>query len=52
MPQMAPMSWVSLMMFFIMMLIIMMTLNYFIIQPSIPNMKQYMPKTNLMNWKW
>nr|ANU83232.1 ATP synthase F0 subunit 8 [Teleogryllus emma]UBU97819.1 ATP synthase F0 subunit 8 [Teleogryllus emma] len=51
MPQMAPMMWMSLMIFFIMTLMIIMTMNYFLIQPTLMSKKLYF-KINSTNWKW
>ncbi|BBV28438.1 ATP synthase F0 subunit 8 (mitochondrion) [Teleogryllus occipitalis] len=51
MPQMAPMMWMSLMIFFIMTLMIIMTMNYFLVQPTLSTSKLYF-KTNSSNWKW
>nr|YP_010154780.1 ATP synthase F0 subunit 8 [Gryllodes sigillatus]QQX28015.1 ATP synthase F0 subunit 8 [Gryllodes sigillatus]QWQ55680.1 ATP synthase F0 subunit 8 [Gryllodes sigillatus]UBU97871.1 ATP synthase F0 subunit 8 [Gryllodes sp.] len=51
MPQMAPMMWLTLMMFFIITLIIMMTLNYFSMQPS-PSHTDFSIKTNTISWMW
>nr|YP_010145947.1 ATP synthase F0 subunit 8 [Gryllus lineaticeps]QQO79796.1 ATP synthase F0 subunit 8 [Gryllus lineaticeps] len=51
MPQMAPMMWLSLMIFFIITLIIIMTMNYFLIQPTL-NIKQSKLEIQSNNWKW
>nr|ADE08817.1 ATPase 8 [Teleogryllus commodus]ADE08819.1 ATPase 8 [Teleogryllus commodus]ADE08821.1 ATPase 8 [Teleogryllus commodus]ADE08823.1 ATPase 8 [Teleogryllus commodus]ADE08825.1 ATPase 8 [Teleogryllus commodus] len=51
MPQMAPMMWTSLMIFFIITLIVIMTMNYFLIQPTLSTKKMYF-KINSINWKW
>nr|YP_009725888.1 ATP synthase F0 subunit 8 [Dianemobius fascipes]QHQ73085.1 ATP synthase F0 subunit 8 [Dianemobius fascipes] len=53
MPQMSPMSWMTLMLFFIMMILIMVTLNYFLINYSSPRKIIFKKKQNAnMNWKW
>nr|UBU97832.1 ATP synthase F0 subunit 8 [Acheta domesticus]UFP06026.1 ATP synthase F0 subunit 8 [Acheta domesticus] len=51
MPQMAPMMWLSLMTFFIITLIIIMTINYFLIQPTSTH-EHFKIETNSTNWKW
>nr|YP_009271105.1 ATP synthase F0 subunit 8 [Velarifictorus hemelytrus]ANU83245.1 ATP synthase F0 subunit 8 [Velarifictorus hemelytrus] len=51
MPQMAPMMWSTLMMFFIITLIIMMTINYFLTQPS-PSHFKLTISTKSSIWKW
>nr|QOL00663.1 ATP synthase F0 subunit 8 [Loxoblemmus doenitzi] len=51
MPQMAPMSWLSLMIFFILILIIMMTMNYFLFQPSITTQNKTLFKSYTNNWE-
>nr|YP_010015749.1 ATP synthase F0 subunit 8 [Gryllus bimaculatus]QOI72746.1 ATP synthase F0 subunit 8 [Gryllus bimaculatus] len=51
MPQMAPMMWLSLMIFFIITLIIIMTMNYFLMQPTL-SVKQLKLETQSNNWKW
>nr|YP_011010579.1 ATP synthase F0 subunit 8 [Halobates poseidon]WPW47233.1 ATP synthase F0 subunit 8 [Halobates poseidon] len=51
MPQMAPMSWLSLMIMFIMMIIVINSMSYFnknyTIKKKMSNMKM-----NKLNWKW
>nr|YP_002456375.1 ATP synthase F0 subunit 8 [Teleogryllus emma]YP_009186318.1 ATP synthase F0 subunit 8 [Teleogryllus oceanicus]ACB12515.1 ATP synthase F0 subunit 8 [Teleogryllus emma]ALO71665.1 ATP synthase F0 subunit 8 [Teleogryllus oceanicus] len=51
MPQMAPMMWMSLMIFFIMTLMIIMTMNYFLNSANLNKKKMYF-KINSTNWKW
>nr|YP_010041759.1 ATP synthase F0 subunit 8 [Ceriagrion fallax]QPB15098.1 ATP synthase F0 subunit 8 [Ceriagrion fallax] len=53
MPQMAPMSWMMLFMFFTMVFIIIMTMNYYIYIPKMEKSEEesnYLTKT--MSWKW
>nr|UFZ13958.1 ATP synthase F0 subunit 8 [Taeniochauliodes natalensis] len=52
MPQMSPMNWLMLFLFFSMMLIMFNIMNYYLINPlsmkySIKNFKM-----NSLNWKW
>nr|AAO34372.1 ATP synthase F0 subunit 8 [Enallagma geminatum] len=52
MPQMAPMSWLTLFLFFTLSLIIMMTINYYLFIPKMTSKEQdnnFIKKT--MNWK-
>nr|YP_010254480.1 ATP synthase F0 subunit 8 [Ischnura senegalensis]QTZ98200.1 ATP synthase F0 subunit 8 [Ischnura senegalensis] len=53
MPQMAPMSWLTLFLLFTLSLIIMMSINYYLFIPKMQSMdqdKNFAKKT--MNWKW
>nr|AVN68248.1 ATP synthase F0 subunit 8 [Rhabdoblatta sp. RHA] len=51
MPQMMPISWLTLYLFFIIILFIFSFINYFSFIPtSIPMKKTLSPK--VMNWKW
>nr|UFZ13945.1 ATP synthase F0 subunit 8 [Taeniochauliodes attenuatus] len=52
MPQMSPMNWLLLFMFFSMMLMLFNIMNYYLINP-LP-MKHYIKnsKMNSLNWKW
>nr|QHZ87493.1 ATP synthase F0 subunit 8 [Agriocnemis femina] len=53
MPQMAPMNWVMLFMFFTMSLIMVMAMNYFMNVPKIEKMESSSYMSNpKMNWKW
>nr|UFZ13401.1 ATP synthase F0 subunit 8 [Neohermes filicornis] len=52
MPQMSPINWLILFMFFSMMLIIFNIMNYFLINPEIPNNSYKNIKINSLNWKW
>nr|UFZ13924.1 ATP synthase F0 subunit 8 [Protochauliodes sp.] len=52
MPQMAPINWLFLFMFFSMMLIIFNIMNYFLINPQISTNFYKNIKINSMNWKW
>nr|YP_010946755.1 ATP synthase F0 subunit 8 [Pseudophoraspis kabakovi]WGO57512.1 ATP synthase F0 subunit 8 [Pseudophoraspis kabakovi] len=51
MPQMMPLSWLILYLFFIIMLFIFSFINYYTYLPLPSNMKKYL-STNFMNWKW
>nr|ASY98070.1 ATP synthase F0 subunit 8 [Brunneria borealis] len=52
MPQMMPLNWMILFMFFFLLLIIFNTLNYFLIMYKSPHNKlnKFLPK--ISNWKW
>nr|YP_009573123.1 ATP synthase F0 subunit 8 [Macromia daimoji]QBF44103.1 ATP synthase F0 subunit 8 [Macromia daimoji] len=53
MPQMAPMSWTLLFIFFTSILLIIATLNFFIYTPKQINMKSdFMIKKDSKAWKW
>nr|YP_009745452.1 ATP synthase F0 subunit 8 [Epophthalmia elegans]QIH29898.1 ATP synthase F0 subunit 8 [Epophthalmia elegans] len=53
MPQMAPMSWSMLFMFFTCMLMIIATMNFFLFKPTIKEKSQTMKMTKTSkNWKW
>nr|WRO44926.1 ATP synthase F0 subunit 8 [Themus luteipes] len=52
MPQMAPLSWLNLFIFFIAVFLIFNSLNYFFFnKPCISHNKTIMKKNNY-NWKW
>nr|YP_010268838.1 ATP synthase F0 subunit 8 [Halobates hayanus]UIG88217.1 ATP synthase F0 subunit 8 [Halobates hayanus]UIG88235.1 ATP synthase F0 subunit 8 [Halobates hayanus] len=51
MPQMAPLSWLSLMIMFIMMIIVVNSMTYFNKNYKIESKKKNM-KMNMLNWKW
>nr|YP_011010137.1 ATP synthase F0 subunit 8 [Halobates sericeus]WPW46661.1 ATP synthase F0 subunit 8 [Halobates sericeus] len=51
MPQMAPLSWLSLMIMFIMMIIVVNSMTYFNKNYKIESTKSKM-KMNMLNWKW
>nr|ACC94778.1 ATPase 8 [Drosophila guttifera] len=53
MPQMAPISWLFLFLFFTITFILFCTLNYYSFMPSSPSSTE-LKKLNLnsMNWKW
>nr|AAO34369.1 ATP synthase F0 subunit 8 [Argia sedula] len=52
MPQMAPMSWMMLFLFFTSSMIIMATMNYYIYTPMMKEKKSKMSyQQKLMNWK-
>nr|AFQ62421.1 ATP synthase F0 subunit 8 [Meru phyllisae] len=52
MPQMAPMNWLILMMFFTSIFLIMNFLNYYLFLKT-PNKNFFKNKnSNLLNWKW
>nr|YP_009050544.1 ATP synthase F0 subunit 8 [Dysmicohermes ingens]AIG24333.1 ATP synthase F0 subunit 8 [Dysmicohermes ingens] len=52
MPQMAPINWLMLFMFFSLMLIFFNILNYFIINPMPINEFNKSIFSQTMNWKW
>nr|ANU83258.1 ATP synthase F0 subunit 8 [Loxoblemmus equestris] len=53
MPQMAPMSWLSLLIFSLLnSLIMMIMMNYFLTQPSFTIQNKIMLKVYTHNWKW
>nr|YP_010895317.1 ATP synthase F0 subunit 8 [Victoriana melanorrhina]WJW73908.1 ATP synthase F0 subunit 8 [Victoriana melanorrhina] len=54
MPQMAPISWLSLFMFFSMIFILFNMMNYFIYIPMTHKSNKNLNKinSNSMNWKW
>nr|YP_010321741.1 ATP synthase F0 subunit 8 [Asiagomphus coreanus]UKO32835.1 ATP synthase F0 subunit 8 [Asiagomphus coreanus] len=53
MPQMAPMSWLLLFLFFTMMLIMFNTMNYYLFIPKIESRKTSATSKILnMSWKW
>nr|ASM41799.1 ATP synthase F0 subunit 8 [Stictoleptura succedanea] len=51
MPQMAPLNWLMLFIFFILIFFIFNSLNYFIFNYNIKN-KIKMKKFLILNWKW
>nr|YP_010454746.1 ATP synthase F0 subunit 8 [Notacanthurus lamellosus]QZZ23922.1 ATP synthase F0 subunit 8 [Notacanthurus lamellosus] len=52
MPQMAPLSWLTLFSVFCLTLILFCVLNYFLFTPSAPSSSTSQFKTNSLNWKW
>nr|AML25663.1 ATP synthase F0 subunit 8 [Scolytinae sp. BMNH 1274712] len=50
MPQMSPLSWLTLMFYFIILLIMSSILNYYLFSYKIKNMNNM--KTNKTNWLW
>nr|YP_009110136.1 ATP synthase F0 subunit 8 [Hydrobasileus croceus]AIW64831.1 ATP synthase F0 subunit 8 [Hydrobasileus croceus] len=53
MPQMAPMSWIMLFMFFSLMLVLFSIMNYYLYSPKIPLMDKNKSLTiKMKNWKW
>nr|UXG19019.1 ATP synthase F0 subunit 8 [Mesembrius sp.] len=52
MPQMAPISWLSLFLLFSLIFMLFNMVNYFIYVPSMPKSSSYKITTNSMNWKW
>nr|YP_009687558.1 ATP synthase F0 subunit 8 [Limonia phragmitidis]QDX14940.1 ATP synthase F0 subunit 8 [Limonia phragmitidis] len=54
MPQMAPISWLSLFLIFSITLMIFCTLNYFSFTPNTPKKSNSnnLINTNSLNWKW
>nr|UMB89176.1 ATP synthase F0 subunit 8 [Coptodryas elegans] len=51
MPQMAPIMWISLYLFFTALFLLMCILNYFIFLYT-PNIKTTMKNKLMLNWKW
>nr|WGO58006.1 ATP synthase F0 subunit 8 [Rhabdoblatta densimaculata] len=51
MPQMMPLSWLTLYLFFILMLLVFSFINYYSFIPS-PTSEKKLLSTNSMNWKW
>nr|AVN67572.1 ATP synthase F0 subunit 8 [Schultesia lampyridiformis] len=51
MPQMMPLSWLSLYMFFISILMLFVFMNYYSFIPT-PDHKSKKLSQNLINWKW
>nr|ARH54016.1 ATP synthase F0 subunit 8 [Stricticollis tobias] len=51
MPQMAPLNWLSLMIFFIFIFMLVNSLNYYSFMYS-PQKKSIKKKTTSINWKW
>nr|UDF83746.1 ATP synthase F0 subunit 8 [Trichopsidea sp.] len=54
MPQMAPMSWLSLFIYFSIIFFLFSNMNYFSFLPTSNKLKKEEKelKTNSMNWKW
>nr|WKU83852.1 ATP synthase F0 subunit 8 [Ceriana willistoni] len=54
MPQMAPISWLSLFILFTFIYILFNVMNYFIYLPPTPKKSQQLNKIDVipMNWKW
>nr|AYR05301.1 ATP synthase F0 subunit 8 [Coleoptera sp. ACP-2013] len=53
MPQMAPMSWLTLYILFILMFMLMIILNYYTFMYSPKNNNKYNKKNKIiLNWKW
>nr|AML26593.1 ATP synthase F0 subunit 8 [Scolytinae sp. BMNH 1274713] len=51
MPQMAPISWMTLYLFFSVLFALMCILNFFMFSYS-PKMSTLMKKEMILNWKW
>nr|ARH55006.1 ATP synthase F0 subunit 8 [Ernobius pini] len=51
MPQMAPLSWLTLFLFFIAIFLTINAFNYFVVSHD-PEMKACSRKTAYLNWKW
>nr|QUB07140.1 ATP synthase F0 subunit 8 [Platycorynus sp. N26] len=51
MPQMAPLMWTLLFLFFISILIMFISMNFFL-KNYFPKIKNFMKKKQLSNWKW
>nr|QGL53129.1 ATP synthase F0 subunit 8 [Leuctra fusca]UPX88671.1 ATP synthase F0 subunit 8 [Leuctra fusca] len=52
MPQMAPISWLTLFILFSMILLIFNFVNYFIFLPNTPELTQKTITQTPFNWKW
>nr|URX53411.1 ATP synthase F0 subunit 8 [Cryptotermes parvifrons] len=52
MPQMMPMSWLSLFIMFSATLILFATLNYYTVTPSVKVTTKGKTPTSTLNWKW
>nr|YP_009485672.1 ATP synthase F0 subunit 8 [Saldula burmanica]AVZ00808.1 ATP synthase F0 subunit 8 [Saldula burmanica] len=52
MPQMAPMWWSTLFLFFIMCFFLMMIKSYFMIKYTSQKMKNMKKESKMTNWKW
>nr|AMW68037.1 ATP synthase F0 subunit 8 [Climacia areolaris] len=52
MPQMAPINWLTLFMYFTLLMIIFNSLNYFIFLYKVPSFQKQFNKLNSLNWKW
>nr|UFZ13935.1 ATP synthase F0 subunit 8 [Puri aleca] len=52
MPQMSPLNWLMLFLFFSMIFFIFNMMNYFITIYSTPSNKKTNFKSNSLNWKW
>nr|ALO77009.1 ATP synthase F0 subunit 8 [Mordellidae sp. GENSP02] len=51
MPQMAPLNWLTLMIFFLLMFLLILTLNYFSFQNKSSKAKSVLTSYKI-NWKW
>nr|YP_010580369.1 ATP synthase F0 subunit 8 [Lema decempunctata]UZS91160.1 ATP synthase F0 subunit 8 [Lema decempunctata] len=51
MPQMAPLNWIMLMIYFMLIFMMINIINYYI-NLNYPNMKTYMSNATKLNWKW
>nr|QRW36387.1 ATP synthase F0 subunit 8 [Nebrioporus cooperi] len=52
MPQMAPMNWISLNIFFSLMFILFNFVNYYLFLTNSKNKKIYKINNKMMSWKW
>nr|WRO45041.1 ATP synthase F0 subunit 8 [Fissocantharis tridifformis] len=52
MPQMAPLSWLNLFIYFIMIFLILNSLNYFFFKSPFNQKKSKILKNNKNSWKW
>nr|AMW67881.1 ATP synthase F0 subunit 8 [Nipponeurorthus fuscinervis] len=52
MPQMAPISWLTLFMYFSILMIIFSIMNFYIFSYNSPIVKNLKFKMNSLNWKW
>nr|AMW67894.1 ATP synthase F0 subunit 8 [Heterosmylus sp. YW-2016] len=52
MPQMAPINWLTLFLYFSVIYVLFNCLNYFILTYKAPTPKKMMFSINSLNWKW
>nr|YP_009742818.1 ATP synthase F0 subunit 8 [Streptocephalus cafer]QID91180.1 ATP synthase F0 subunit 8 [Streptocephalus cafer] len=52
MPQMAPLPWLTVMIFTFLIILFIMSLTYFNFKPSINSISEKSNESNNINWKW
>nr|AYU71323.1 ATP synthase F0 subunit 8 [Scirtes sp. 2 ACP-2013] len=52
MPQMAPMSWLNLLIYFVLIFLLLNLLNYFLYMKSNKQISSFKKNKISMNWKW